>query len=245
MYDFEEACPISKAASVLCERWTLQILREMMLGAKRFSEFRQYLPKMSPTLLNTRLKALEKQGLIVKRKIPEKSGYEYRLSPSGKALGPLLSEFGKWGMQYAFTSMNEEQLNVSALIRDFAVALQVDQLPEGNSVIQFNVNVDNKCIIKYIIIRDGKQEICDENIGYDVDVNLTADLKTFGQIWFNALSISSAIKNSHLKIFGSSFYTNNITRWLGTSQFIAGKSMKKETNTCYSRRINQRTGRDY
>lgn len=231
MYDFEEACPISKAASVLCERWTLQILREMMLGATRFSEFRQYLPKMSPTLLNTRLKTLEKEGLIVKRKIPEKNSYEYRLSPSGKALGPLLTEFGKWGMQFAFTSMNEEQLNVSALIRDFAFALQIDQLPEGSSVIQFNVNVDDKCIVKYIIIRDGKREMCDENIGYDVDVNLTADLKIFGQIWFNALGITSAIKTCQLKVFGSPFYTNNISRWLGTSQFMAGKSMKKETNT--------------
>jgi len=231
MYDFEEACPISKATSVLCERWTLQILREMMLGATRFSEFRQYLPKMSPTLLNTRLKTLEKQGLIVKKKIPEKSGYEYQISPSAKALGPVLSEFGKWGMQIAFTSMNEKQLNVSALIRDFSFALQVDQLPHGNSVIQFNVTVDNECIVKYIIVRDGKGELCEENFGYDVDVNLTADLKTFGQIWFNALNINSAIKNGQLKVFGTSFYTKNIIRWLGTSLFMAGNSMQREARS--------------
>lgn len=228
MYDFEEACPISKAASVLCERWTLQILREMMLGATRFSEFRQFLPKLSPTLLNTRLKNLEKEGLIVKKKIPEKSGYEYRLSPSGKALGPLLGEFGKWGMQFAFTSMNEEQLNVSALIRDFAFALHVDQLPQGKSTIQFNVNTGDGCIVKYIMVHGGKKEVCEENSGYDVDVNLTADLKTFGQIWFNALAISSAIKSGRMKVFGTSFYTKNITRWLGTSQFMAEKSLKQE-----------------
>jgi len=72
MYDYEEACPVSRAASVLCERWTLQIIREMLMGATRFSEFRQYLPRMSPTLLNTRLKSLEEAGIIARGKSPRK-----------------------------------------------------------------------------------------------------------------------------------------------------------------------------
>ena len=71
MFDYAEACPISKAASLLCERWTLQIIREMLMGATRFSEFQKYLPKMSPTLLNSRLRSLEAHGLIVRKRIPE------------------------------------------------------------------------------------------------------------------------------------------------------------------------------
>ncbi|MBI3772124.1 MAG: helix-turn-helix transcriptional regulator [Gammaproteobacteria bacterium] len=47
MYDYSEFCPISKAASVLGERWTLQIIREILFGASRFSEFQKYLPKLS------------------------------------------------------------------------------------------------------------------------------------------------------------------------------------------------------
>ena len=67
MYDYAEACPISKAASVLCERWTLQIIREMFMGATRFSEFQRYLPRMSPTLLSKRLKELEEENRRLKQ----------------------------------------------------------------------------------------------------------------------------------------------------------------------------------
>lgn len=233
MYDFEEACPVSKAATVLCERWTLQILREMMLGASRFSEFRQYLPKLSPTLLNSRLKSLETQGLVVKKKIRDKSGHEYQLSASGRALEPIISEFGKWGMQYAFDMMSEDQLNVSAIIRDFAFALQSDQLPSGSIIIQFNVLIEDDCVIKYLMVRNGSTEVCDENMGYDVDVTLTASLKTFGQIWFNAIGVTPLIKAGQLKVSGPPAYTRNISRWLGTSQFLAGKPLQQQaSSTC-------------
>ena len=92
MYDYAEACPISKAASALCERWTLQIIREMFMGATRFSEFQKYLPRLSPTLLNSRLQTLEAQGIILRKRIPEKKGFEYQLTPAGNALKPVLGE---------------------------------------------------------------------------------------------------------------------------------------------------------
>ena len=105
MYDYAEACPISKAASVLCERWTLQIIREMFMGATRFSEFQKFLPRMSPALLNSRLRTLEARGIILRKRIAEKKGYEYQLTPAGNALKPLMGEFGKWGMNWVFLSM--------------------------------------------------------------------------------------------------------------------------------------------
>ncbi len=67
MYDYGEYCPISKAAQIIGERWTLLILRELVSGTTRFNEFRRYLPRLSPTLLNTRLRMLEQQGLVLKR----------------------------------------------------------------------------------------------------------------------------------------------------------------------------------
>ena len=219
MYDYEEACPISKAASILCERWTLQIIREMLLGATRFSEFRQYLPRMSPTLLNNRLKSLEECGIIIRKKVPEKRSYEYQLTPAGLALKPLMSEMGKWGMHWAFTSIDPVQLNASAIIRDFTVALRVDQLPAGDSTVQVTVTSEAKPIKKFIMVRDGKAQYCHENLGYEVDVYLSADLETLGKIWFGELTVTQACDHNLLTVTGNSFYVNNIAKWLGTSQF--------------------------
>lgn len=131
MYDYEEACPISRAVSVLGERWTIQIIREMLFGATRFNELQQYLPKMSPSLLTRRLKSLEEAGIILRKRIPEKRGFEYQLTPCGRSLKPVLQEVGKWGMRWVFDSMEPEQLNVAAIVRDFAVALNTRQLPAG------------------------------------------------------------------------------------------------------------------
>ncbi len=219
MYDYEEACPISQAASVLCERWTLQIIREMLLGATRFSEFQSYLPKMSPTLLNARLKTLEQQGIIVRKKIPEKKGYEYRLTPTGQALKPVLQEIGKWGMQWVFEIMDEKQLNAAAIVRDYAVGINPDALPDGDTVIQITITNENQPLKKFILVRDGKSQVCEENIGTEVDVYLTADLDTLGKIWFGELELAKAREQGLLKVIGSSFCVNNLSKWLGVSQF--------------------------
>lgn len=219
MQDYEEACPISKATSILCERWTLQIIREMFLGACRFSEFQKYLPKLSPTLLNSRLKALEAAGIVIRKRTPEKKGYEYRLTPAGQSLQPVLLELGKWGMNWAFASMNEQELNVSAIVRDFAVALKLEQLPTGDTNIQFNIETEAETFKKFILVRDGNCQVCEDNLGNDVNIYLTASLVTLGNIWYGKTSVTHAINNGTLKIVGDSYLTQTISKWLGVSQF--------------------------
>lgn len=219
MFDYEEACPISKATSVLCERWTLQIIREMAMGATRFSEFQRYLPKLSPTLLNSRLRMLEEQGIIVKRKVPEKKGFEYQLSPAGNALKPLLSELGKWGMQWVFEGMSDEQLNISTIVRDFAVAADISQLPSGDTTMQFTISDGKESVKKFVLVRDGKVQLCEENIGHDVDIYLSGTLKTFYQIWYGEIGVIEACDRGLLKVVGTPVYTRHLSKWLRTSQF--------------------------
>lgn len=219
MFDYGEACPISKATSVLCERWTLQIIREMALGATRFSEFQRYLPKLSPTLLNSRLRMLEEQGIIMKKKVPEKKGFEYQLTPAGNALKPVLSELGKWGMQWVFESMSDDQLNVSTIVRDFAVAFDIDQLPSGNCTMQFTISDGKVSAKKFVLVRDGKAQVCEDNIGHDVDVYFTAALKTYYEIWFGEIGVVEACERGLLKVVGVPVYTRSLSKWLRTSQF--------------------------
>lgn len=135
--EYEEACPIMAASSVLSERWTLQIVREMFMGASRFSDFETYLPRMSPTLLSKRLRSLEELGIILKKPLPGKKGYEYRLTPQGQALRPVLVELGRWGMRWVFDSMEQYELDAAVMVRDFAVAIKTEELPSGDAVFQF------------------------------------------------------------------------------------------------------------
>ena len=74
---YGQFCPISKATEILGERWTFLIIRELLMGGRRFSELQRGLGNISPALLTSRLKSFETNGLLVRRRINGQKGYEY------------------------------------------------------------------------------------------------------------------------------------------------------------------------
>lgn len=227
MYDYGEACPVSRATSVLCERWTLQIVREMLLGATRFSEFQKYLPKISPSLLNARLRSLEENGVIIRKRIPEKRGYEYQLSPAGKALKPVVMELGSWGMRWVYDGLSDEHLNVAVLLREIAVFLRTDHLPSGDTVLQFTFTDMDEASKRFVLIRDDKREVCDENPGYEVDVYFRSTLRTLSEIWWGDIGLSAARNGGALKVSGPVVYTKCLSKWFPVSNFAAENPNKR------------------
>jgi DNA-binding HxlR family transcriptional regulator len=219
MYDYGEACPVSRATSVLCERWTLQIVREMLLGATRFSEFQKYLPRISPSLLKTRLSSLEHSGVVIRKRIPEKRGYEYHLSPAGKALRPVVLELGKWGMQWVYDGLTDDQLNVVVLLREIALFLKTDQLPSGDTILQFTFTDFEDNAKRYILVHGDKREVCDENPGYEVDVYFRSTLRTLSEIWWGDMALPAACDDKSLQVTGQPTYTRNLARWFPVSSF--------------------------
>jgi len=90
MKSYGQFCSIAKALEIVGERWTPLILREMMCGSVRFNEIHRGMPRMSPTLLTTRLSHLETAGVIVK--VAETGGYE--LTRAGWELKPMVESLG-------------------------------------------------------------------------------------------------------------------------------------------------------
>jgi DNA-binding HxlR family transcriptional regulator len=219
MYDYGEACPISRASSILCERWTLQIIREMTLGASRFSEFQRYMPRISPSLLNARLKLLEGSGVVVKRRIPEKRGHEYLLSPAGKALAPVLHELGRWGMEWAHEGIADEELNAVTLLHEIAVLMDLDALPSGDHVLQFTFTDLEEGGTRFILLQRGSREVCDENPGYEVQVYFRSTLRTLSEIFWGDRDIVAARERGDLEVVGTSALTRRLSRWFPVSSF--------------------------
>lgn len=219
MYDYGEICPISKATQILCERWTLQIVREIFFGASRFSEFQKFLPKISPSLLTARLKMLADNGIVIRRRTPEKRGFEYHLTPAGKQLKPVLDAMGAWGMTWIFESLSDVQMQVSTLMRDIAVRIDVDQLPDCDAVVQITFTDIDEPRKRFILIHDGKRETCDENPGYEVDVYLRSTLGDLSRLWWGETSVPAAIESGQLRVTGQPAYTRNISNWLPQSTF--------------------------
>src|SRR5512147_671658 len=97
---YKQFCPVAMAAEILCTRWTVVLLRELIAGSTRFNELRRGVPRMSPALLSQRLKELEAAG-IVARKSPgrDRGVSEYQLTAAGRELEPIVVAFGVWGQR--------------------------------------------------------------------------------------------------------------------------------------------------
>src|SRR5260221_2109671 len=114
---YNQFCPVAMAAEILCTRWTIVLLREMFAGSTRFNELRRGVPRMSPALLSQRLKELEMAGIVARvASASEPAVFEYRLTESGRELGPLVEAFGILGQRRIESEFSLQRLDVALLI---------------------------------------------------------------------------------------------------------------------------------
>jgi DNA-binding HxlR family transcriptional regulator len=98
---YGDACGIARALDLLGERWALMIVRELLLGPKRFTDLRAGLPNLSADVLSQRLRDLEEGGVLVRRTLPPPAPAKvYELTAAGRALETPLLELGRWGGTY-------------------------------------------------------------------------------------------------------------------------------------------------
>jgi DNA-binding HxlR family transcriptional regulator len=116
---YGDPCGIARALDVVGERWALLVVRELVLGPKRFSDLRAHLPGIATDVLTQRLRQLEQAGVLRRTALPPPvSGQAYTLTDRGRGLEPVLHALGRWGSQEGFERVTHD-LSVDA----FAVAL--------------------------------------------------------------------------------------------------------------------------
>jgi DNA-binding HxlR family transcriptional regulator len=99
-FRYDQFCPLARASEVLAERWTLLVVRELLLGPQRFSDLRRRLPGLSTSVLSTRLRALEERGLVSRRLLPPPAASTIvELTELGRALRPVVIAMATWGIR--------------------------------------------------------------------------------------------------------------------------------------------------
>jgi DNA-binding HxlR family transcriptional regulator len=94
---YEDACGAAHALDLVGERWALLVMRELMLGPKRFSDLRADLPGISANVLTQRLDGLEAAGVLLRRKLPPPAATQvYELTPWGYESEPIFQALGRW-----------------------------------------------------------------------------------------------------------------------------------------------------
>jgi DNA-binding HxlR family transcriptional regulator len=98
MRTYGDACGVARALDRVGERWTLLVVRELLLGPKRFTDLRAGIPNASPNVLSQRLRALEEDGVVRRRRLGPPAGARvYELTDWGLELEPVITQLGRWG----------------------------------------------------------------------------------------------------------------------------------------------------
>ena len=217
--EYGQFCPVAKASEIIGEKWTVLIIRELLMGGTRFNELQRGLSLISPTLLSKRLDSLVEYGLVMKKKIPGQKGYEYFATESCKELLPVIRLLGEWGMRWARSNLTEKDYDVELLMLYLQRSVRTDKLPGNESVIHFKFTDIKEYPDWWMVVEDDEIDVCTNDPGKNVDVYFTATIRTMIDVWSGVSSYKKAIRNDELTVVGDRLLTNNITSWLSNSMF--------------------------
>jgi DNA-binding HxlR family transcriptional regulator/putative sterol carrier protein len=114
-----DACAAAHALDLIGERWALLVVRELLLGPKRFTDLRAGLPNASPNVLAQRLRELEEAGVVRRRKLPPPAASRvYELTDWGMELEPVIIGLGRWGARCP-SRPRDAELGVDSIILSF------------------------------------------------------------------------------------------------------------------------------
>jgi DNA-binding HxlR family transcriptional regulator len=217
MKGYGQFCPIAKASEILCERWVPLVLRELMYGSARFNEIARGVPLMSRGLLASRLRVLRDAGVI------DQVDAEYRLTPAGEALRPVLDSMGRWAQSWGIAVVTDHDVDDQLLMWHLRRTLEVPgALRNKRIVVRFDFfGLPRKARLTrrswWLVAQDGEVDLCYKNPGYEVDVTIAASLRAFLEMLLGQRSLQDAARERDIQVAGSPQLVRMLTRWLPTA----------------------------
>ena len=217
---YGQFCPVAMAAEMLCTRWTIVLVREMVAGSTRFNDLRRGVPRMSPSLLSQRLKELEVAGIVSRGPADdEPSVQEYRLTKAGHDLQSIVEAFGIWGQKWIETQATLDNLDPSLLMWDMRRNLDPSPLPDRRTVISFLYPelAGGRRHWWLVVEPFGAVDLCSTDPGYDVDRWVTTNLRTMTEIWMGLARVEQV--RDKIQFEGDPAMASTMQTWLGLSPF--------------------------
>ena len=190
-------------------------MRELLLGTCRFNDFQRSMSRISPTVLNKRLKMLEHKGVILRKPISGQRGCEYRLTPMGRELEPVIDSLAVWGMRWARGQMTDDELDVELLMWEIRRRIDTSRLPDGETVLCFTFNDLHEHKTWWLVIAGDAVDLCTEDTGKDVDLYVTSTLRTMVEVWEGDTNLRAAVDDDRVVAMGARHLIRSMSDWFG------------------------------
>jgi len=195
---YGEACRFAHALDLVGERWALLVVRELLLGPKRFTDLRAGLPHASSNILSERLRDLEQGAVIQRRKLPPPAAsWVYELTEWGRELEPIVTKLGAWGARSPFPPDSQE-------IGPDSIVLALRSLFDGEAAGDLEATYELRIGEEHFRVGIASGELdLDRGPGADPDAAIEApDAATFAAVLTGELPLDDALSSGAVQIEG-------------------------------------------
>ena len=214
---YGQFCPVAKAMELLDERWTLLVVRELLSGSRHFADLQRGVPRMSPSLLSKRLRTLTRAGVVERHE--ERGRVAYVPTAAGEELRPVVEALGGWGVRW-LPELGDEDLDPHLLLWDMHRSIDLAAVPGRRTVVRFTFgDVDGPERDWWLVIRPDEVDVCRDDPGYAVDVDVETDLGTLTRIWRGDRAWDDGLRAGHLRVRGTEPLRRALPGWLELSAF--------------------------
>jgi DNA-binding HxlR family transcriptional regulator len=215
MRSYGQYCPISRASEILAERWTLLVVRNLLLGCTTFNDLARGVPGMSRSLLAQRLGTLEDAGVVASRPKRGRRGREYQLTDAGRSLWDVMRPLAEWGRRWV--ELRPEHTDPSFVLWAWIhVHLCRERLPEKRVVVEFEFPEQPAGYRRFwMLVERGDAELCYSPPGFDPDVRVTARSVPFTRWHVGEIQWRDAVARGDIRVAGSRALARALPTWNG------------------------------
>lgn len=210
---YGQYCPVSRASEILAERWTMLVVRNLLLGCHTFNDIARGVPGMSRSLLTQRLRSLEEASIIESVPKPGHRGREYRLTDAGTALWDVVHAFSAWGERWL--ELQPEHTDPSFVLWAWVhVHLRRKHLPSRRVVVQFDFPEQPPQYRRFwFLVEHGTLELCYSAPGFEPDLKVMARSEPFTRWHVGQLPWSELLRSGDVRVTGSKALARSLPTW--------------------------------
>lgn len=195
---YEDGCATAHALDLIGERWALLVVRELMLGPKRFSDLRADLRTISPNVLTQRLAELEAASIVQRRKLPPPAAsWVYELSDWGRDLEPIIRDLGRWAARSPAMPQGGP-MSIASLVLAMRTMFEPDLA--GTAEMRLRLRLGHSAYVA--TVAEGTLDIELDDRPQAVDVEVATDSDTLDALLFGDLTLDAAKDRSAIAIKG-------------------------------------------
>lgn len=190
------------------------VVSRLVDGCRTFNDIHRGIPKISPSLLSTRLSELEHAGLLKRRKMRNENRYRYEPTQAAMDLAELIDQMAIWGQRWA-RDMDMDDLDPAFLAWSMSLRMNIDAMPQGRTVVEFEFSGTPADLRRFWLVNhDGKIDMCLKDPGFDTDLHVRSDIRRFVEAWRGFRDLRQEIRAGQIRLTGPRQLRASFPEWL-------------------------------